>query len=130
MATLGGARAVGMEDDIGSLMVGKRADVVVFDARRPHLVPHVDPMGNLVHTGQGRDVTMVVVDGEILVEGGRPTRVDMDEVCREGEQAARELWAGVGRRYWQQRDENGRKAVLPANAALARGASTSSRVVT
>jgi 5-methylthioadenosine/S-adenosylhomocysteine deaminase len=130
MATLGGARAVGMEDDIGSLMVGKRADVVVFDARRPHLVPHVDPMGNLVHTGQGRDVTMVIVDGEILVEGGRPTRVDMDEVCREGEQAARELWAGVGRRYWQQRDEDGRKAVLPTNAAPARGASTSSRVVT
>lgn len=66
MATLGGARALGMEREIGSLAVGKRADLVVFDGRRPHLVPHVNPLGNLVHNGQGRDVTMVVVDGEIF----------------------------------------------------------------
>jgi len=130
MATLGGARAVGMENEIGSLVVGKRADVVVFDARRPHLVPHVNPLGNLVHTGQGRDVSMVIVDGEILVEGGRPTRVDMDEVCREGEQAARELWAGVGRRYWEHRGGNGRAALCPDGAAPTRRASASSRIAT
>jgi 5-methylthioadenosine/S-adenosylhomocysteine deaminase len=74
---------------------------VVFDARRPHLVPHVNPCGNLVHTGQGRDVSMVIVDGEILVEDGQPTRVDTADICREAEQAARELWGGVGRRYWE-----------------------------
>ena len=101
MATLGGARALSMAHEIGSLEVGKHADLVVFDARRPHLVPHVHPLGNLVHTGQGRDVSMVLVDGEVLVEGGRPTRVDMDTVCREAEQAARELWGDVGRNYWQ-----------------------------
>lgn len=100
MATLGGAKALGMDDAIGSIEIGKRADLVVFDVARPHLTPQVDPLGNLVHTGQGRDVAMVLVDGEILVENGRPTRVDMDRVCREGEQAARELWDGVGRRYW------------------------------
>ncbi|WP_232353284.1 amidohydrolase family protein [Cupriavidus oxalaticus] len=101
MATLGGARALGQAHRLGSLEVGKRADLVMLDFRRPHLVPLVNPLGNLVHTGQGRDVEMVVVDGEILVEGGLPTRVDMDEVCREAEQACRELWADVGRAYWE-----------------------------
>ena len=101
MATMGGAQALGMDDFIGSLELGKCADLVVFDARRPHLTPHVDALGTLVHTGQGRDVRMVLVDGDILVEDGRPTRVDMGEVCRQGEQAARELWGDVGRRYWE-----------------------------
>ena len=70
MATLGGARALGMAHSIGSIEVGKRADLVVFDSQRPHLTPQVNPLGNLVHTGQGRDVAMVLVDGEILVEDG------------------------------------------------------------
>lgn len=100
MATLGGARALGLDSQIGSVEPGKRADLVVFDARRPHLRPHVDPLGGLVHCGHGRDVTMVLVDGEVLVEDGRPTRVDMDAVCRDAEVAARELWGDAGRRYW------------------------------
>ena len=64
------------------------------------MTPQVNPLGNLVHTGQGRDVAMVLVDGEILVEDGRPTRVDMDVICRETEKAAREVWSDVGRQYW------------------------------
>jgi len=103
MATLAGATALGMADDIGSLAVGKAADIVVFDARRPHLRPHVNPLGNLVHTGQGRDVRHVLVEGELLVEDGLPTRVDMDTVCQEAEQACRDLWGAEGVRYWQSR---------------------------
>ncbi|MBB3180907.1 amidohydrolase family protein [Variovorax sp. Sphag1AA] len=101
MATLGGARALGQQGDIGSLVVGKAADLVVFDARRPHLRPHVNPLGLIVHTGQGRDVRMVVVEGEVLVEDGLPTRVDMETVCAEAEAAARELWGAEGRHYWR-----------------------------
>ncbi len=100
MATLGGARALGMEDEIGSLQTGKQADFVVFDARRPHLVPNVNPLGNLVHTGQGRDVVAVAVAGELLVEDGRPTRVDMESIVNAAEKAARELWGAEGKRYW------------------------------
>ncbi|MGJ7542660.1 amidohydrolase family protein [Variovorax sp. LT1R16] len=101
MATMGGAKALGMADTLGSLAVGKAADLVVFDANRPHLRPHVNPLGNLVHTGQGRDVRMVVVAGEVLVEDGRPTKVDMEAVCAEAEAASRALWGGEGRRYWE-----------------------------
>jgi 5-methylthioadenosine/S-adenosylhomocysteine deaminase len=100
MATLGGANALGLADALGSVEVGKRADLVVFDFQRPHLTPQVNPLGSLVHAGHGRDVAMVLVDGEILVEDGRPTRVDMDAICREAEKAAREVWGDAGRRYW------------------------------
>ncbi len=101
MATMGGAKALGMAGEIGSLALGKAADLVVFDANRPHLRPHVHPLGNLVHTGQGRDVRLVMVAGDILVEDGLPTRVDMGAVCAEAETAARELWGAEGKPYWQ-----------------------------
>lgn len=99
MATMGGARALGMEAEIGSLEPGKAADLVVFNANRPHLRPHVNPLGNLVHTGQGRDVRMVLVEGEVLVEDGLPTRVDMEAVCAEAEAASRALWGAEGKHY-------------------------------
>lgn len=102
MATMGGAKALGMEQQIGSIALGKRADLVLIDANRPHLVPHVNPLGNLVHTGQGRDVSMVIIDGDIVVENGRPTRVDMETVCQEAEMACRQLWQGHGKQYWLQ----------------------------
>jgi 5-methylthioadenosine/S-adenosylhomocysteine deaminase len=98
---MGGAKALGMAGEIGSLALGKAADLVVFDANRPHLRPHVNPLGNLVHTGQGRDVRMVMVAGDILVEDGLPTRVDMATVGAEAETAARELWGDEGVRYWE-----------------------------
>ncbi|AWJ82504.1 hydrolase (plasmid) [Azospirillum sp. TSH58] len=93
MATLGGAQAVGMADEIGTLAVGKKADLVVFDTRRPHLRPLMNPLGTLVHTAQGRDVEMVLVDGETLVEDGRPVRADLNDICIEADKAARALWA-------------------------------------
>ncbi|CAO3408928.1 amidohydrolase family protein [Azospirillum largimobile] len=93
MATLGGARAVGMADEIGTLVVGKAADLVVFDTRRPHLRPLINPLGTLVHTGRGGDVEMVLVEGETLVDGGRPVHADLEEICIEADKAARALWA-------------------------------------
>lgn len=93
MATMGGARAMGLEKEIGSITVGKRADFVAFDFRRPHLAPRTNPLGNLVHVAQGRDVEMVAVDGDIVVEGGAPTRVDAEAVRREAEAAIAALWA-------------------------------------
>lgn len=99
MATCGGARALGLDADIGSLAVGKCADLVVFDARRPHWVPEADPLGTLVHCGQGRDVRHVFVDGEQLVADGQPTRVDLDAVVAQARQVCRGLWADAGRPY-------------------------------
>ncbi len=92
MATLAGARAMGLEDDLGSLTVGKKADLVVLDFRRPHLTPLTNALGNLVHVAQGRDVEMVVVDGRVVVEDGHAVLVDEEDIRRRAATAARDLW--------------------------------------
>lgn len=91
-ATETGAAAMGMGSEIGRIETGYRADCVAIDLRRPHLVPHNDPLGTLVHTGMGRDVSHVVVEGEVVVEDFRPTRCDPAEVIRAGAAAAAALW--------------------------------------
>ncbi len=95
MATLGAAKAMGREHDLGSLVAGKKADVVLFDFRRAHLVPAENPLATLVHCGQGRDVSTVIVDGRVVVEDGRATTVDEGEIRRDGAAAARSLWDRV-----------------------------------
>mgnify|MGYP006274884247 CR=1 FL=1 len=93
MATVNGARAMGLDHELGTLAVGKKADLVLFDFRRPHLVPHLETAGNLLHTAQGRDVAMVVVDGEVVVEDGHPSKGDLETIMAEGQRAAEALWA-------------------------------------
>ncbi len=92
MATLGGARALGMEDELGSLTPGKRADLVAFDFRRPHLVPLIHALGNLVHTAQGRDVETVVCNGEIVVDRGELCHADTAALLADAQSAAEALW--------------------------------------
>src|SRR5207244_7212470 len=71
MATVLGARALGMESEIGSLEVGKKADLVVFDARRAEWSAMLDPINNLVYAADGRSVRTVVADGRVVVDEGR-----------------------------------------------------------
>jgi 5-methylthioadenosine/S-adenosylhomocysteine deaminase len=91
-ATQAGADAMGLGADLGSLAVGKKADLVGFDFRRAHLTPCTNPLGNLVHVAHGRDVDFVVVDGRVAVEHGRATLVDEDAIRRAGAAAADALW--------------------------------------
>lgn len=93
MATSEGARAMGLESEIGTLVAGKKADLVAFDYRRPHLTPCTSALGNLVHVAQGRDVETVIVDGRVIVEGGRATRVDEDRIRADAARVTRDLWA-------------------------------------
>lgn len=80
MATLEGARALGMADQIGTLEVGKQADVILLDTSAPHLVPMRDPYTSVVFSAGRGDVTHVVVAGEVVVDDGSPTRVRAREV--------------------------------------------------
>lgn len=68
MATLGGARALRMDDKIGSLEVGKYADIVAVDMSSSHQTPTTDPVSALVNTTSGNDVVMTMVNGEVLYE--------------------------------------------------------------
>lgn len=92
MATLGGAKALGMDTELGSLTPGKRADLVAFDFRRPHLVPITNALGNLIHTAQGRDVEYVVCNGEIVVEKGSLCHADISRLLDDAQAAANALW--------------------------------------
>ncbi|MCX7227772.1 MAG: amidohydrolase family protein [Burkholderiales bacterium] len=92
MATRDGARAMGLADELGSIEVGRKADLVAFDFRRPHLVPCIDPVGNLVHTAQGRDVEHVWIDGEQVVASGRPVKADLESILADAQAASTALW--------------------------------------
>lgn len=80
MCTVDGAKALGMEKDIGSLEVGKKADVVLLDLRRPHLYPLNMPVFRLIYFANGNDVDTVIVNGRIALQNRKAVLVDEDEV--------------------------------------------------
>ncbi|MCS5684698.1 MAG: amidohydrolase family protein [Acidimicrobiales bacterium] len=79
MATLGGARAMQMASEIGSLEVGKKADLVLHDTDRPEWRPLLNVMNQLVWSADGRGVHTVLVNGRTVVEGGRVTALDEEQ---------------------------------------------------
>src|SRR5262249_3527895 len=82
MLTIDGARVLGLDRLVGSLEVGKRADVVVFDLGRLDATPAHDLASNLIYSMGARTVRDVCVDGEWLVRGGELTRVSERELAR------------------------------------------------
>ncbi len=88
MATRSGARTLGLEDQIGSIEVGKKADVIVVDRDRPHLAPGPDPYSTLVYAARGSDVRTTIVDGVLLVDEFAPIRVDRREIAIQARAAA------------------------------------------
>jgi 5-methylthioadenosine/S-adenosylhomocysteine deaminase len=91
MATLGGARALGLDSEIGSIEEGKKADLVLVDARAPALIPLNDPVAQLVYGESGSAVDTVVVNGQVALENGRPTRFDPAALMAEAEDVGRRL---------------------------------------
>jgi len=96
MATRNGARALGLEADIGSIEAGKRADLILIEHERPHLAPGADPFSTIVYAGRPDDVRMTMVDGEILMKEGIATRLDAAEVTRDANREARALALRAG----------------------------------
>jgi len=91
MATRSGARTLGLEHEIGSLEVGKRADVIIVERDRPHLAPGSEVYSTLVYAARGSDVRTTIVDGELLVDDFLPVRVDRTEIAVEARAAAVDL---------------------------------------
>lgn len=96
LATIGGARAIGLDNEIGSLEPGKQADLIVIDLARTHLVPRSTWPTNLVYSGSPNAVVSVLVKGEFLVDEGRLTVWDQDEVVRSGDRAADQINQAIG----------------------------------
>ena len=106
MATIEGARAVGLGASLGSLEQGKRADLVLVDLRRPALTPvHTRPMRNivpnLVYAARGDEVSTVIVDGEVVLADGRLVRVDEAEVLADAQHVANRVGPAAADDFWR-----------------------------
>lgn len=96
MATLHGARSLGILDQVGSLEPGKKADIVIHTHRRPEWHPGLDPVNSLIYSAQSTGVDTVIIDGEIVLENGQFTRVDEEAEYRQIDRAARDLYTRMG----------------------------------
>jgi cytosine/adenosine deaminase-related metal-dependent hydrolase len=96
MATVNGARAVLWDDSIGSLEVGKKADLCLWDLNRAEWRPVINPIGNLVYSAEGSSVDTVIVDGKILMESGVVKTIDEKALLREATPAARRVAERAG----------------------------------
>ena len=101
MATINGARSLGIEGLAGSLEVGKKADITIHSYRRPEWRPGLDVINSLIYSAQSTGVDTVIVDGEIVLEGGRVTRLNEEEAYRRIDAAARRLYKRMG---WEAKD--------------------------
>jgi 5-methylthioadenosine/S-adenosylhomocysteine deaminase len=80
MATIQGAKALGLDAVIGSLEIGKKADVIVIDTHKPHLVPMYNPVSHIVYAAQGSDVRDVIVNGRFLVKDRKLLTIDLENI--------------------------------------------------
>jgi 5-methylthioadenosine/S-adenosylhomocysteine deaminase len=91
MATKNGAKALGLEDKIGMLKPGMMADLILFDFDKPHLYPKHDILAHLVYSAQSSDVDTVIVNGKIVVQGGKPLTIDSKETCQQVQKVAERI---------------------------------------
>ncbi len=91
MATLNGARALGLADDLGSLEAGKLADFIVIDVDAPHMQPIWSPAATVVFAAQGSDVDTVVIGGRVVVSGGAITTMDEEAIVADAKQRKLEV---------------------------------------
>jgi guanine deaminase len=90
-ATEGSARALGFDDDIGALAVGRKADIVFLDLGKPHYVPLNEPLNQVVYCEDGTGVDSVMVGGRMVLDHGRMTTVDEAKLRRDAERAVERL---------------------------------------
>ena len=94
-ATLGGARAVRQTKLVGSLEVGKKADLLVVDTERAHLVPAGRIVSAWIHNGQPSDIESVVVDGEFVMRNRKIVTMDEASIVAEADKVGRRIWKQV-----------------------------------
>lgn len=95
MATINGARVLNMEDQLGSLEEGKKADIILVDMNRPHLLPVNRYMPKLVYSANGSDVRTTIIDGKVVMEDRVVKTMNEEAVLREAVRCANELTANA-----------------------------------
>jgi 5-methylthioadenosine/S-adenosylhomocysteine deaminase len=96
MATIDGARAMGLENEIGSIEVGKRADVIVVDLNESHSTPAIDPVSALVYSANASDVRASVIDGRIVMRDRKLMTLNEATVIDDANREAAALFERAG----------------------------------
>jgi 5-methylthioadenosine/S-adenosylhomocysteine deaminase len=96
MGTLVGAQALGVADEIGSIEIGKKADLVLFDTERPEWQALYNPVNNLVYNADGRSIHTVIVDGRVVVDAYRQSFVDERRLFAKVQEIGEKLLARTG----------------------------------
>jgi 5-methylthioadenosine/S-adenosylhomocysteine deaminase len=91
MATVEGAKALGMGDVTGSLEKGKKADVIILDTKKPHLTPMYNPFSHLVYAARGNDVTHSIINGRLLMENRKLLSIDLYEIMEKARQKSQDV---------------------------------------
>lgn len=94
MATIQAARALGLDQLVGSLEVGKKADLIIIDTDKPHLTPMYSPVSQLVYAAMGSDVSTSIINGTVVMENGEVKTVDLRKVMDDVNKIAKEIMAG------------------------------------
>ena len=93
MATIEGAKVLNQEDDVGSIKVGKKADLVLIDIQKSHLVPCLDIYSLLVYGACGNDVNTVIINGKVVMQDRVITTVNEEEICFKCEKSAKKFYS-------------------------------------
>src|SRR2546427_963777 len=96
MATLDGARALGLDQEIGSIEIGKRADVIVVDLARPHSIPVREVISSLVYSAQPSDVRVTIINGRVVMRDGELLSLNEDSVMADANPEASALSRRAG----------------------------------
>jgi 5-methylthioadenosine/S-adenosylhomocysteine deaminase len=94
MATTQSARALGLDQVIGSLEAGKKADLIVIDTHKPHLTPMYSPVSHLVYAAMGSDVSATIINGNVVMEDRQLKSLDLKKVMDDVNKIAKEITAG------------------------------------
>lgn len=94
MATIDGARALGLDKEIGSIEAGKRADLTLLSLEALHTTPHPDPISTLVYAAEASDVETVIIDGRVVMRDGELTTLDQQAVLAAAREQAELLGNG------------------------------------
>ena len=105
MATLGGAKALGRQDSLGSIEPGKKADFFLYTPYSPYSTPVLDPVNSLLYSSSPDSIKTVVIEGRIVLEDGRMTTIDEEKVAWETQRLAVRLVekSGLGNLQWGQK---------------------------
>jgi len=93
MATIDGARALGLDEEIGTIEVGKRADLTLLNVEALHTTPHPDPVSTIVYSAEASDVEAVIIDGRVVMRSGHLTTLDESAVILEAKEQSKRVAA-------------------------------------